>query len=205
MSIILPLFTIPLEILCIHFSNAFTSVRYMRGLRRPNAPFLLVISKNVFIYVSNNSLLFSLTCLLVPFSHSCSTSLSYSFFYFISLTIQYLLDCLANTHTHTFHSNAQTHTHRAFILYNIFRLHDESIHTWGITQKHDRMKVKTSGVMASDKVTPRIICIEMYTHSCICCVHCFRLWFSLKTPIHVCVYIGVCVCRTHRINRFIRV
>lgn len=135
MSIILPLFTIPLEIFCIYFLSTHLrqfnihihTQMYIYAPRRPNASYLLVISKNMLIYVSNNSfvLFFALSishlfaCLLVLFSHSCSASLSFLFisFHFFD----HLSDCLAQAHT--------IRAHRAFILYDIFRLHDESIHT----------------------------------------------------------------------------
>lgn len=83
-------------------------------------------------------------------------------------------------------------TRRAFILYHIFRLPNESIHTWGITQKHDRMKVRALDAMAAGKVTPRIICIEMYTLVHFqCSLFSFFLSFSLK--IHLRMYVYVCV------------
>lgn len=72
MSIIWPLFTIPLHF--VHtFSNIFTSIRCTDA----QTPFPLVISKNVFIYVNNNSFTDSIPAL------SRSAALSFLFFYFI--------------------------------------------------------------------------------------------------------------------------
>lgn len=113
MSIILPLFTIPLEILCIYFSNAFTSVRYthiLYALRRPNAPFPLVISKNVFIYVSNNSLLF---WLVYSFHSRILATHRYHFRSFISFLWPSNICGIAwrshaHTHTHSLTSHSKT-------------------------------------------------------------------------------------------------
>lgn len=180
MSIILPLFTIPLEILCIYFSNAFTSVRYDT---RPDAPFLLIISKNVFIYVSNNSLVFFhlFTCSILAFLQRIAIIFVLLFHFFDHP----IFVGLPGAHI-------SVRTRRAFILYHIFRLPNESIHTWGITQKHDRMKVRALDAMAAGKVTPRIICIEMYTLVHFqCSLFSFFLSFSLK--IHLRMYVYVCV------------